>query len=225
MIVQYTDYNGATSVISGMSAEWSDIDAVLRNMLLHVKPSLMTKGTGKLIFDPVGANLYIKKELAKLGQWNTNSPIPNQFREWGNDIDFDLNGLLGEAQFSNYPFLLNNLIRSELFFRAPAFFNGYSPTVLIMITRSGMIPGSNSSLYYEQAKKQLDALAPYKVFSLPIRLVGLFERSCIANTVPTNQPVDVIWTQYKGRTSREVVKQTTRTVHIVSGRRLTCKII
>jgi hypothetical protein len=37
------------------------------------------------------------------------------------------------------------------------------------------LPASNSTLYYEQAKNQLDALSNYSVFSIPVRLIGLTE--------------------------------------------------
>ena len=77
-------------------------------------------------------------------------------------------------QFSNYPFLLNNTIRSELFFKSQIPLVGHPAKLAVIITKVHMFPASNSTLYYEQAVHQLTSLAKYKVFDVPIRLVGLF---------------------------------------------------
>jgi hypothetical protein len=39
-----------------------------------------------------------------------------------------------------------------------------------------MFPASQSTLYYEQARDQLTALARIGTFDIPVRLVGLFEK-------------------------------------------------
>ena len=103
----------------------------------------------------------------------------------GTDIDFGKAGVIVESQFSNYPFLLNNTLRSELFFKAGTTFAGYATQLLILITKALMFPASNSTLYYEQAVRQLTALTDNHVFDVPIRLVGLFEQQ--------NAIVSVIW--------------------------------
>ncbi|MEH2284834.1 MAG: hypothetical protein V7K90_26540 [Nostoc sp.] len=58
---------------------------------------------------------------------------------------------------SNYPFLLNNTLRSELFFKAKTEFVGYPTNLVIIVTKALMFPASNSTLYYEQAVNQLTA--------------------------------------------------------------------
>ncbi|WP_228014278.1 restriction endonuclease [Fortiea sp. LEGE XX443] len=144
-------------------------------MPLHVKPSDQRGRQGKLIFDPVGTNEYIKNALVKL-KWQNNIVIPAEYRFLGKEIDFVKAGIILEIQFSNYPFLLNNTLRSELLFKAGTMFAKYSTQLVIIITKAQMFPASNSTLYYEQAAKQLEALIKNHVFDVPIRLIGLFEQ-------------------------------------------------
>ncbi|MGM3309439.1 restriction endonuclease [Anabaena sp. WFMT] len=144
-------------------------------MLLHIKPSDQAKIQGNPIFDPVGSNEHIKTALVKLG-WQSNILIPPAYRFLGKDIDFGKAGIILESQFSNYPFLLNNVLRSELFFKAGVNFVGHSTNLVVIITKAQMFPASNSTLYYEQAVEQLTALIQHNVFDVPIRLVGLFEQ-------------------------------------------------
>jgi hypothetical protein len=65
-----------------------------------------------------------------------------------------------------------------------------------------MFPASNSTLYYEQAVKQLSALANNKKFDVPIRLVGLFEA--------TGTEITVRFSVYGARYSRAVGERQTR---------------
>jgi hypothetical protein len=167
-------------------------------MPLHLKPSAQAGIHGRPIFDPIGTNEYIKTELLKLG-WEKNIPIPRQYNFLGTDVDFGKLGLIGESQFSNYPFLLNNTIRAELFFKANIKFGGQNTKLVFIITKAQMFPASNSTLYYEQAIKQLISLAEYNVFDVPLRVVGLFEQ--VDKTVP------VKWTLYGRERSRIVRHQ------------------
>ncbi|WP_054470192.1 restriction endonuclease [Planktothricoides sp. SR001] len=167
-------------------------------MPLHLKPSAQAGIQGNPIFDPIGTNEYIKTELLKRG-WEKNIPIPKQYNFLGTDVDFGKLGLIGESQFSNYPFLLNNTIRAELFFKAKIKFGGQNTKLVFIITKAQMFPASNSTLYYEQAIKQLKALAEYGVFDVPIRVLGLFEQ--VDKTVP------VKWTLYGRERSRIVTHQ------------------
>ena len=203
MILQVSDYNKAGQIISeNYQSEWQEIEKSLSGMKLHMKASDQKDKQGSPIFDPVGSNEYIKNSLVK-SDWAANVPIPHQFKPWGTDIDFTKSGIIVEVQFSNYPFLLNNLIRSELFFNSKTQFCGVDSTFLIIITKTGKFPSSNSTLYYEQAKKQLDSLGPYRVFDIPIRLVGM--------TIPANEVAEIIWTNYSAaRYSREVAEQQTK---------------
>jgi hypothetical protein len=178
-------------------------------MPLHLKASDQAGKQGRPIFDPVGTNEYIKAALAPLG-WQR-IPIPTEFAFLGTDVDFGKSGVIAEAQFSNYPFLLNNTIRSELFYKSKLPLTGSPTSLAVIITKAHMFPASNSTLYYEQALHQLATLATNKVFDVPIRLVGLFvERTGI---------IPAIWTGYSAtRYSRTVEIREPRRF-VVSSRR------
>jgi len=178
-------------------------------MPLHIKASDQAKIQGNPIFDPVGTNEYIKAAFIQYG-WQSNITIPKSYSFLGKEIDFGKAGIIIEIQFSHYSFLLNNTLRSELFFKAETKFNGYLTNLLILVTKALMFPASNSTLYYEQAINQLTALTENQVFDIPIRLVGLFEES---NTI-----VPVIWTEYLSeRYSRTVNRRITQQCQIISG--------
>jgi len=173
----------------------------VKSMPLHFKASDQARKQGQPIFDPVGTNEYIKAALAPHG-WRR-LLIPAEFSFLGIDVDFGKNGVLAEAQFSNYPFLLNNTIRSELFYKSKIALAGASIKLAIIITKAHMFPASNSTLYYEQAVHQLASLAKYKVFDVPIRLVGLF--------VDRTGIIPAVWTGYTAtRYSRTVEVRTDR---------------
>jgi hypothetical protein len=166
-------------------------------MPLHIKPSDQRGIQGELIFDPVGTNEYIKNALVKL-KWQNNIIIPAEYRFLGKAIDFAKAGILLEIQFSNYPFLLNNTLRSELLFKAGTLFTNSSTKVVIIITKAQMFPASNSTLYYEQAAQQLKALIENHVFDVPMRLVGLFE--------PQNTTISAISNVYKEKRYSRIVE-------------------
>lgn len=175
LLVKHTDYNRAEELIaSSYAKEWNELLKVLKEMPLHVKASDQAGIQGSLIFDPVGTNEHIKREMLKLG-WQANIPIPEKYNFLGTDVDFLKSSLLIEAQFSNYPFLLNNTVRSELFFKARTHLGNSTVDAVVIITKAHMLPASNSTLYYEQARKQLTELSSHNVFDVPMRLVGLFE--------------------------------------------------
>lgn len=156
--------------------------------------------------------------MVKFG-WEANIPIPSEYKFLGTDIDFGKAGAIVESQFSNYPFLLNNTLRSELFFKAGTVFASQPTQLVVLITKAKMFPASNSTLYYEQAVNQLTALTEYQVFDVPIRLVGLFESK--------NMTLPVIWTVYSStRYSRRIQTRETRQCQIISGKssRNRCKI-
>jgi hypothetical protein len=179
-------------------------------MPLHLKASDQAGIQGNPIFDPVGTNEYIKAAFMSCG-WQSNIPIPVSYRFLGTDIDFAKAGIVIEIQFSNYPFLLNNTLRSELFFKSQTEFAGYPTHLVILVTKALMFPASNSTLYYEQAVNQLTALMQKQVFDVPIRLVGLFEQS--------NTTVPVIWTEYLSkRYSRNINTRVSRQCQILAGK-------
>ncbi|MDY7002823.1 MAG: restriction endonuclease [Cyanobacteriota bacterium] len=199
MLIQFVDFNLADIVISkNYQAEWNEIEMVLGNMPLHIKASSQKGIHGNPIFDPVGTNEYIKTELVNLG-WKANVPIPKEYNFFGQDIDCAKKGVIVEFQFSHYSFLQNNTLRSELFFQAETIFSNSITKLAIIITKASMFPASNSTLYYEQAVKQLTALTEYKVFDVPIRLVGLFES--------INTTISSVWTEYQGQRSRTIKNQ------------------
>ncbi len=212
MDVQFTDYNGAKEVVAQSFAEqWSSLSVVLGEMPLHLKPSDQKGIQGNAIFDPVGTNEYI---AAKLGEhhWRAKIAIPPEFRFLGTDVDFGKLGAVVEVQFSNYPFLLNNVLRSELFFRAGTVFDQAASRLVFIVTKAGMFPASQSTLYYEQAQSQLKALASHGVFTVPIRLVGLFS--------PIGEG-EAIWSAYGARYSRSAQNRERRRFLIQAGQGIT----
>lgn len=210
MQVEFTDFNGADQAMAANhAADWETLLLQLETMPLHLKHSDQAGFQGSLIFDPVGTNEHLKQALVGKG-WRSNLPIAQEFDFLGTDVDFIHNGLLVEVQFSNYPFLLNNTVRSELFFKSKAAFGGNPIDSVVIVTKAHMFPASNSTLYYEQAKNQLSALVKHGVFSVPIRLIRLFE---IPNTT-----VPATFTAYhEARYSRTVVKRDVRQCIIKPG--------
>ncbi len=211
MLVKHTDYNRAQELIGeSFAKEWEELLNVLKAMPLHVKASDQAGIQGSLIFDPVGTNEYIKREMLKLG-WGANIPIPEKYNFLGTDVDFLKSSFLVEAQFSNYPFLLNNTVRSELFFKARTQLGNSSIDAVVIITKAHMLPASNSTLYYEQARNQLTELAGHNVFDIPMRLVGLFETA--------GETVSAVVTKYaSSRYSRTVAAREQKQCAIVCPR-------
>jgi hypothetical protein len=203
MKVEFTDYNGVGAHVAGL---WPSVERVIREMPLRLKASDQNGLQGSPIFDPVGTNSAMKSALINLG-WSSSVLIPSEYSFLGTNIDFEKEGVVLEVQFSNYPFLLNNVVRTYLFSRQKVLFNRSIPKALIVITKCKMFPASNSTLYYEQGKNQLDVLASPDVFDLPIRLVGLSEEA--------NSRVPCVYTAYESaRYSRTVVREETKTCDI-----------
>ena len=211
MDLQFTDYNGSEAQIwSYHKKAWCELASVIDAVPLHLKSSDQAGIQGNAIFDPVGTNNYFKEALSEKG-WLSNIPIPKQFSFLGTNVDFGKDGTLLEVQFSNYPFLLNNTIRSELFYKAELPLASKSTELAIIVTKAHMFPASNSTLYYEQAVKQLNELVQYNVFDVPIRLVGLF--------FPIGKPRDAVFTEYKSpRYSRTVVDRKNVKCRMIRGR-------
>ena len=210
MRIKFSDYNSAKQLFEGRyKRKWDIVEECLTKTLPHLKASDQEGKQGTLIFDPVGTNAAIKKALEGY-QWRPNVRMPARFSFLGTDVDFTSGGLLGEAQFSNYPFLLNNIIRSELLFKSKEPMPTEPIDALVIITKSKMFPSSNSTLYYEQAERQLDELSRNNVFDIPTRLVGLFTE------VGT---IDAYFTSYhSARYSRTVLERTERKMMVTPGR-------
>lgn len=211
MQIAYEDFNNATPLFAGrFAAEWAEVEAVLKAMPLHIKASDQDGKQGEHIFDPVATNATIKAGMQAKG-WAANAAIPDGFKFLGIDVDFIKNGLLVESQFSNYPFLLNNLLRTQLFFRDRPKINGWEVDALVIITKAGMFPASNSTLYYEQALEQTRILK--SVIDLPVRVVGLKETAGV--------PITALHSTYGGRYSRAPSAQQTLSVRLTP-RRAAC---
>jgi len=195
-----SDYNIEDSRMSPSIAGLNrQIEEVLRNLPLHLKASDQKGKQGSPIFDPVGTNSSIKNALVDIG-WRPNVPLPEEYNTFGTDVDFALSGVVAEVQFSNYPFLLNNLLRSQLLYKRKALLDGSPLSILVVITKAGMYPSSNSTLYYEQGQRQLAALSEAKLFDVPVRLIGLGSE--------TGKSIPAKWTDYSAaRTSRTVARQ------------------
>jgi hypothetical protein len=195
-----TDYNYQESDLNPLLlSKTREMQLALERLPLHLKASDQKGKQGTPIFDPVGTNNAIKTAFVNLG-WEPNVTIPAEYNFLGTDVDFSLQGIVAEVQFSNYPFLLNNLLRSELFYKSKILLPSNPLDLLVVITKAGMFPSSNSTLYYEQAQKQLSALSDGNVFDVPIRLIGL--------TSETGEVIAAKWTDYSSaRYSRTVNKQ------------------
>ena len=123
--------------------------------------------------DPVGTNEAIKLALQKQG-WSTRIPIPPQQSALGLDIDYGIHGVLAEGQFSNYPFLLNNIMRANFFHKKRVLFQHIGRVdASIIVTKVHAFPASNSTLYYEQAREHMEFMRDTEVLTMPTRLMGL----------------------------------------------------
>lgn len=217
MILTLSDYNGAEAPLrKTCRQEWAELEVVLKKLPLCLKASDQAGKQGSPIFDPVATNAFIRNKLKADHGWATNIPIPQEYEFLGTDIDAGKNGVMVEVQFSNYPFLLNNMLRGELFFQGKFKIGSRATGVVVIVAKAQMLPASNSTLYYEQAKKQLDALAKNRVFRVPLRLVGL--------TCPVKEGVPALWTDSGGRYSRDLSKQTKVVCDIRQSSRTRCRI-
>lgn len=194
MKIKFKDFNEADGLFAGgLSAQWVDVNNSLLAMPLQLKPSDQSGKEGEPIFDPVASNAEIKTALQGKG-WNINVEIPQKVNFLGKHVDFFKDGVLVEVQFSNYPFFLNNVVRSGLLAKSETLLSGQKVRAVVIITKAHLFPSSNSTLYYEQAIRQLEAFTKYGVFDIPIRVVGLHEDE--------NTLVSAKWHEYPNRYSR-----------------------
>lgn len=209
MHYNYSDFNGAAEVFNSSAlAEWQSLHDILTLVPFCLQPSDQAGKVGVPIFDPKATNAHLTSLAAERG-WSK-IVVPSGLEMFGLDWDGGRAAVLAEWQFSNYPFLWNNVIRSEAVFKSKVILDGLEPVDgLVIVTKSGALPASNSTLYYEQACAQLNAVTEYNTFEIPIRVVGLFP--------PDSKSVDAVWTEYPGRYSREGVS-TTRRFAVLKGR-------
>lgn len=191
-----TDFGGFEDIVH--EDVWADLEDVLSALPLSLKQSDQAGRIGTYIFDPVGTNETIKSALRAKG-WGTNIPIPADLQGLGTDVDYGRNGLIAEGQFSNYPFFFNNVFRTHVFHKSGIEFP-HVGTVrgAVVITKARLFPASNSTLYYEQALRQMNFLMGIRAVQMPVRLIGL--------TADQNAPMDAVFTRYHApRYSRTVV--------------------
>lgn len=213
MHFDFTDFNGAGQYFGkGGAAEWRDLRAVLTALPAFFQASDQRGRAGSPIFDPKATNAFLTAESLKKG-WRV-VPVPLELAPFGDDWDAGKRATLAEWQFSNYPFLWNNVIRTEAIFRGRVNLPGLDPVAaLVIVTKSGVFPASNSTLYYEQAVAQVGTVTRLRTFSVPIRVVGLTVR-------PNAQTLPVTWTRYKNpRYDRAPASQAAKTLRIIRRKR------
>ena len=170
-------------------SETDNVVSILNELDPHFKESDQNKKKSTVIFDPKGTNQAIKEKL--LPNWTPNLSIPEECKHLGKDVDFYKGGSIIEVQFSNYPFLANNLLRSEVFYKSKNLLFPHKVKSLTIVTKSSFFPSSNSALNYEQAKSHLDSWYINNLFTIPVRLLGL--------TVDKSSFEDGVWTVYGSR--------------------------
>lgn len=173
MQLEFTDYNLADEYFSKSGqVYWAELETILEEMPLQLQLSGQRGKSGVYIFDPKATNYRLTQAAANLG-WHK-VPVPAELQEFGLDWDSGKDEVLVEWQFSNYPFLWNNVIRTEAVVQPGIILERMANVrALVIVTKSGRLPASNSTLYYEQARAQLETVTRLGVFGIPIRLVGL----------------------------------------------------
>jgi hypothetical protein len=81
-----------------------------------------------------------------------------------------------------------------LLIKSGAVIAGGKVSALGIIVKAHMFPSSNSTLYYEQAVKQIEDLTKHGVVDIPIRVIGLF--------APVGVTTSATWTEYPARYGR-----------------------
>lgn len=211
MDIEIRDFNGAAEYFQGAgSLRWREIGDVARGLRPQLQASDQSGRVGQPIFDPKGTNAKLTAAAARVG-WSK-VPVPAALQPFGVDWDAGKGAVLAEWQFSNYPFLWNNIIRSEAIFQSRSVLAPLTDPVdaLIVVTKSGSFPASNSTLYFEQANAQIDTVTTLGVFEIPIRLVGLMLPDGIAR-------LDADWNEYGARYGRAGVSSQ-RTFTVTWGR-------
>ncbi len=216
MIYEFADFNGAAEYFDRAGAPyWAELDAVIDSVVPQFQPSDQRGKVGEPIFDPKATNARLTLEAADYG-WNA-IPVPTELEQFGVDWDSGKGPILAEWQFSNYPFLWNNIIRTEAIYQSEAILPGLGQPVdaLVVVTKSGRFPASNSTLYFEQALAQINTVTTLGVFKIPIRLVGL-------TIDPQADEVEIDWNGYANRYGRALAT-TERRIMSVSWSRAASK--
>lgn len=196
MYYDIEDYNAADRYFASTGAQsWSEVADVLDELVPQLQASDQDGRQGMPIFDPKATNARLTESAASRG-WNK-VPVPRALQPFGKDWDSGAGEVLAEWQFSNYPFLWNNIMRTEAVFQQRTVLPPLTAPVaaLIIVTKTGSLPASNSTLYFEQARAQIRTVTSLGVFNVPIRLVGL-------GLAPQAASLEAAWNDYSGRYSR-----------------------
>lgn len=195
------DFNDSAGYFATDGAQrWREIEDVVYGLRPQLQASDQAGKVGNPIFDPKGTNARLTEAAADLGWFKV--PVPPDLRSFGKDWDAGKGSVLAEWQFSNYPFLWNNVTRTEMVFQSEAVLHPLvsRTEALIIVTKSGSFPASNSTLYAEQAAAQLDRASNLGVFNIPIRLVGLM-------VPPDVSELEADWNRYGARYGRTGVSE------------------
>jgi hypothetical protein len=169
--IVFHDVNGFASKADPKLVK--EVDDVLRAMPLQVKLSDQANRTDRLIFSPVASNAHIGKALTARG-WTAAIPFPDTHQALGIGGDYGKGGILLEAQFSNYPFLLNNVVRTNVLYNAQLPLAMMGPIeAAIIVTKGKLFDAANSTLYYEQAVQHVEFMVKGNSVQVPLRLIGL----------------------------------------------------
>lgn len=194
MLFRTKYFNNAEKILQPTN-EWKELIQVLKSLPLYVKKSDQKGIEGRLNFDPVATNNYVKDQLVPLN-WESPLKLPIEHKAWGKHVDFGKNGMMLEIQFSNYPFLANNLLRSDYFYREKITLSiTGKPKALMIITKDSIFPSANSSLYCKQAEDQLSN----SVFKIPLVMISLYMEFGESDTILTEYS--------SNRYSREIKNQ------------------
>lgn len=210
VLYEVADFNSADNFFDMEAAEeWGDLESIISTLIPQLQPSDQSGKIGIPIFDPKATNALLTKKSSAAG-WQK-VPVPPDLRSFGLDWDAGRSRVLAEWQFSNYPFLWNNIIRSEAVFKSPHYLSHLGGAgALVIVTKSGSWPASNSTLYYEQARAQIETVTQLGVFDIPIRLVGLM-------IPPDSSTMEADWNTYPGRYSRITATHVRRIFQITWG--------
>lgn len=185
------DFAGAAEFFDGDGfQEWRELESVLEASSVHLQPSDQAGLHRKPIFDPKATNRELTERAGKLG-WRA-IPVPEELQMFGKDWDAGKRTTLVEWQFSNYPFLWNNIIRTQGVYRSHLNLEGMQGVEsLLIVTKSGQFPASNSTLYFEQARSQIKTVMDYLEFTIPIRLIGIALEQ-------NSSQLEAVWNTYAG---------------------------
>jgi len=178
-----------------------EVEGVVAAMPLLVKYSDQANRQDRLIFSPVATNIAIGEELVAR-KWGKQIVIPKAYQALGKDVDFGKDGLLVEVQLSNYPFFLNNVVRTNVLYNEGVDLPGMGKIrAAVVITKGKLFEASNSTLYYEQAVNQIEFMVRGNSVQVPLRIIGL--------TAERGKPEAACVVEYHAkRYSRTIVKRT-----------------